>query len=485
MAGTAKAIWKYPPVVEMLSALEAAEPFPEGTEWTMAFFKKNLGDLDTLYRFGVPGGHPAVRQACERWLDVAFFPHPECYPMQLVAGLVRYADREDPRLQERIRYVMANEPFFNGNRPGVLRYGSRRGGCCGSHSCHMSAAKAMWAAIGVPSDERSPELRDYIHRGARYLALHRLYQSSRRPGRPIEKQYADLHVPVALTCETDILDLLDIATQAGLERDESIADALELLLSKQNERGRWCVEARGRWVPDRRRLAGYVATLEAVGEESKWITLGALLVLRRCAEFIAGGERTELAEEGPLDDGDVLAHYPFVDDPADESRVRGEWESIGMGPALEQLLSIDRDRDLRTGWHWGYVMGPDSCPEWCAAKARWVPRRGFSKSWPICRIHFLSRRRQFSAEGLSETLGIPLVDEHEKASLKKVFWNSLWRIRVKKWRDDYDEVAVTIRDPRELTRLVPVMDAALAELPRRADEVHTAEIHRRRVWPEG
>ena len=128
---TVEAIPDYAPAAAMLSALDEMEPFPEGTVWSMPLFKKNLGDLDTLHRFGVPGGHPAIKRACDHWLDVALIPHAECYPMQLVAGLIRYADLDDPRLQERIRYVLANEPFTDGNRPGVLRYGGGRGGCNG------------------------------------------------------------------------------------------------------------------------------------------------------------------------------------------------------------------------------------------------------------------------------------------------------------------------------------------------------------------
>ena len=467
---TVDAVWAYPPAAGLLSALAEAKPFPEGTAWSMSLFKRNLGDLDTLHRFGVPGGHPAIGKACDQWLDVELFPHAECYPMQMIAGLTRYADPDDPRLQEKIRYVVANEPFVDGNRPGVLRYGGGRGGCHGSHSCHMAAAKALWAVVGLPEEKRTPEVKDFMHRGARYLAAHRLYQSSHRNGKVIAKQFLDLHLPFAMGCDTDVLDLLDIATQVGLEADECIADALDLLLSKQCSEGRWCVAAPARWAPDQRRLAGHVSTVEAVGEESKWITLGALIVLKRCERFLAGERRTDLRNEGDLNGGAILSRYPFDYDPSDESRVRSDWAALGMEPVLEQLLTMARECALQTGWHWGFVMGPEHCPEWCAAKVRWVPRRGFSKSWPVCRVHFLSHAGQFSVEGLSKSLRIPVADEDEKPRLKKVFWPHLWRIRVQKWRDDYDEVAVTIREAREVTRLRPIMGCALRELP--PNEMH-------------
>ena len=291
---TVDAIWSYPPVAALLSALAEVEPFPPDTVWWQKLFKTCRGDLDTLYRFGIPGGHPAVQRACDQWLDVELTPEAECYPKQMVAGLTRYAAPNDVRLQEKVRFVVANEPFADGNRPGVLRHdeGSGRGSCCGSHSCHMAAAKALWAVIGLPEKKRTPEVKQFIRRGAHYLAAHRLYQSSHRDGNVITKRWVDLHLPFAMGCDTDLLDLLDIATQVGLERDESIADALELLLSKQNKKGRWCVEAPARWGPDRGRLAGHVSDVEAVGAESKWITLGALLVLKR--------RRRSLYPRGPL-----------------------------------------------------------------------------------------------------------------------------------------------------------------------------------------
>jgi len=330
----------------------------------------------------------------------------------------------------------------------------------------MAVAKALWAVVGLPEAKRTREVKDFMRRGARYLAAHRLYQSSHREGKVIAKQFLDLHLPFAMGCDTDLLDLLDIATQVGLERDECTADALDLLLSKQTSKGRWRVEAPARWAPNQKRLAGHVSAVEAVGKESKWITLDVLMVLKRCERFLAGERRTNLRSEGGLDEGEVLSRYPFDYDPADESRVRSQWAELGMERVLDRLLTMARKCDLETGWLWGFVMGPKSCPEWCAALVRWIPRRGFSKSWPVCRIHFLCRAGQFSEEALSRSLRIPVADEDEKPRLKEMFWRSLWRIRVAKWRGNHDEVAITIRDAREVTRLRPIMERALRELPR-------------------
>ena len=320
-----RAVWAYPPVAELLSVLDAADPMRPNSAWHMALFKKHCGDLDVLHRMGVPSGHPAITRACDRWLNVELVPHAECYPMQMIAGLVRYADEDDPRLPQIVEYVVHNEPFTDGNRPGILRYGAGRRGCEGSHSCHMAAAKALWAVIGLPVAKRTPEVLEFMRLGSHYLARHALYQSSHKEGKAINKQFVGLHLPFAQGCDTDVLDLLDIATQVGLEADRSIADALDLLLSKQNSGGRWKVEAPSRWAPDKRRLAGHVSTLEKPGEESKWITLASLVVVKRCHDFLTGARRTDVLKD--LEDGDpeVLRRYPFSYDSKDEQRVRDEW----------------------------------------------------------------------------------------------------------------------------------------------------------------
>ena len=460
-----EAAWRYLPAASLLAALAAVEPFPPGAVWSAKDFKKHLGDLDTLYRLGVPAGHPAIREACERWLDVEMLPGAICYAKQMVAGLTRYADPDDPRLHDKVRFVVGNEPFVDGNRPGSIRYGAR-GSCCGSHSCHLAATKAMWAVVALPAANRTPEVEAFIRRGARYLAVHKLYRSNHHEGKPIAKQFLDLHSPFAQGCDTDVLDLLDIATQAGLECDESIADAVDLLLSKQNRKGRWTVEARVRWGPNKGRLAGCLGSAETVGAESKWVTLSALLVLKRCERFLSGAKRTDVAAEPDPDADRVFSRYAFAYEPADERRVRDQWKSCGVEATLDRLVAFADKRGLATGWHWGFVMGPEFCPEWLAATARWIPRRGMRKSWPVSRVFFLCRRGQFTAEALARKLGIQVEDAHEKAGLSKLFWRALWRVQIARWRDSYDEVAVTLRDPKEITRLRRVLDSALAELPR-------------------
>jgi hypothetical protein len=107
-------------------------------------------------------------------------------------------------------------------------------------------------------------------------------------------------------------------------------------------------------------------------------------------------------------------------------------------------------------------MGTQECREWLATEARMVPAKNIKVAWPAARIYFLARQGQFSAEALAQRLAMPLRDQYA-GKIKPGGWldKSLWRVRVEPWKDGWDEVAVSLRSPEELGRLLPVMAEAL------------------------
>ena len=157
----------------------------------------------------------------------------------------------------------------------------------------------------------------------------------------------------------------------------------------------------------------------------------------------------------------TFADYPFPYERAHERRVRDEWNEFGMQRVLAGLVGFAEARRLQVGWRWGLVLSPEHCPEWCTALVRWVPRKGDRLSWPVARVYFMTRAGQFTPEGVAQRLGVGVEDEREKARFNKFFWRALWRVRVAHWKGDYDEVAVTLRDPREFRRLKPLLAEAL------------------------
>jgi hypothetical protein len=72
---------------------------------------------------------------------------------------------------------------------------------------------------------------------------------------------------------TDVLQNLEVLTALGYGKDPRLAGAVDLLLSKRDDRGRWKLEYtyNGKtWVD-----------IEEKGKPSKWVTLRALRVLKR------------------------------------------------------------------------------------------------------------------------------------------------------------------------------------------------------------
>ncbi len=445
-----EAVWEWPPVRALLDALE----------------ERPL-DLDNLYRFGVPGGHPAIVRACDHWLEAEEEPRPGCYAEQTIGGLVRYADPSDSRLRAKIRFLVRNQPFADGNRPGTgLRYGTRDV-CCGAHSCFSAVARSLWAAAGIPAELRTGEVRRFIERGARFLAAHRVYRRNHHSFKPVKREWLRLHLPFALGWRTDVVDLLDAASQIGLADDPSIADALQFLMSKQNERGRWAIEETfERQYADR--LGTRVKDVERVGEESKWITCTALRLLKRCGKLAAALARGD-EFQGPAEPPEqpVFSRHRLAHSPEDERRVRAEWEQLGFTPVLDGLLGFARGNGLGVGWRWGLVLGPEGCPEWCAAGVRRIPSRTHKNAWRVARVCFMAKKGQFAAESVSRRLGIPL-RYRWPAERKRAPWidATLWRVAVGRWKGDYEEVGVAVADPKEFPPLRELMGEALAALRR-------------------
>ena len=70
---------------------------------------------------------------------------------------------------------------------------------------------------------------------------------------------------------TDILEILRILTDLGYH-DERMQEAIDVLVSKQNEHGRWS--------QDDRFHGRYIVGMERNSKPGKWVTLHALKVLK-------------------------------------------------------------------------------------------------------------------------------------------------------------------------------------------------------------
>ena len=141
------------------------------------------------------------------------------------------------------------------------------------HGCFMGTITPMDAFSEYPENQRTRAMKEAIERGVEFLLMHRLYKADHHDFRVINESWLKLGFPQFFY---DILRGLDVVTRLGHAEDERINDALEVLLDKQGEDGRWALES----TPSGRMQTN----LEQKGKPNKWITLNALRVLKKVSK---------------------------------------------------------------------------------------------------------------------------------------------------------------------------------------------------------
>jgi hypothetical protein len=132
---------------------------------------------------------------------------------------------------------------------------------------------ALWGFSRIPSNQRGPK--SAIAKGVDFMMAHKLFKSH-RSGEIIKEQWLRLHFPPV---HYDILNGLRLMTNLGVNSDERLSDALDIVETKVKAGGRWLTEYVPSGYPERRGQSRI--KFEKVGESSKWITLQSLIVLSR------------------------------------------------------------------------------------------------------------------------------------------------------------------------------------------------------------
>ncbi len=258
-----------------------------GTVWQITF----------LAQFGADGNDPRVAAGCNYLLDHSRSSYGgfsagsspsgmiHCLQGNLAAALLDLGWLGDARLAAALDWL-ARSITGAGIAPAeekdaALRYyrsgNSAPGFACAANNqlpCAWGAVKAMLALSKVPEGARTPEIRAAIATGIDFLL-----------GR--DPAVADYPTPYAtrpsqswhrfgypLAYVTDVLQNLEVLAALGCGGDARLRPALDLLLRKRDAQGRWKMEYtyNGKtW-----------ADIEQKGKPSKWVTLRALRVLKRC-----------------------------------------------------------------------------------------------------------------------------------------------------------------------------------------------------------
>lgn len=256
-----------------------------------AKYKGTVWQLLVLAELGADGKDERIRKACEFILENSqdrvswgFSPWQSvktgggryagvipCLTGNMVWSLIRLGYIDDPRIQRGIEWIAKYQRFDDGVKEAAKGWPyDKLVMCFGKHSCHMGVVKALKALAEIPADKRSKDLKNTIEKGAEYMLKHHIYRKSHDLSQNSKPGW--LHFGFPLMYQTDALEILDVLTKLRY-RDDRMQEAVDLVVSKQDEHGRWKLENtfNGKFHVD----------IEQKGEPSKWITLRALRAIKR------------------------------------------------------------------------------------------------------------------------------------------------------------------------------------------------------------
>ena len=264
-------------------------PKYQGSVWQIIF----------LAQLGADPEHPSVRAGCEYILEHNPAPYGgfsyigqnsgliHCLQGNLCAALIDLGWSDDPRLQKAIdwlaRSVTGEGIAPASERKAAVRYlrsgNSGPGFPCSANDhlpCAWGAIKVMLALSKIPEEARSPSIQAALHTGVEFLFSRDPAVADYPMGYNDKPNTSWFKFGFPLGYVTDILQNLEVLTALGWGSDPRLQPALELLLGKQDQLGRWPLEYtyNGKtWV-----------AIEEKKQPSKWVTLRALRVLKRVIE---------------------------------------------------------------------------------------------------------------------------------------------------------------------------------------------------------
>ena len=291
VSATKKAIIRAGVVPKIFAKQNSDGSWESPEKFYTAKYKGTVWQLLILSELGVDQKDERVRKACEfilgnsqdhksggfsAWLSVKegggrYSGVLPCLTGNMVWSLIRLGLLDDERVQRAITWIVRYQRFDDGEtRPPKIWPYEKATNCFGKHSCHMGVVKSLKALSEIPADKRSEDTTATIEKGAEYLLKHHIHKRSHNLTRVSKPGWLRFGFP--LMYQDDVLEILGILTKLGY-RDERMQEAIDLVISKQDETGRWNLENtfNGR----------FQTNIEQKGEPSKWITNNALTALKR------------------------------------------------------------------------------------------------------------------------------------------------------------------------------------------------------------
>jgi hypothetical protein len=273
-----------------------------------------------LAQFGADGADPRVRAGCEyllsRYIDsnggLSYKETPSgferCTAGLTGAALIDFGWLDDHRLQTAMEWLaqtITGEGVADASNRVTTKgdYEPKNSGlsfACPQRNadlpCAWGAIKAMIALSKVPPWKRTRNMQEAIKQGVDFLL-------SRDPAvadypfgrgkRPSSRWFRFYH---PLGSSADVLQNLEVLALLGHAQNPRLANALDIVISKQNQQGRWLLERTYKELADTQEkkvdywyqnvVRLYITSKELAdiqekkGQPSKWVTLRALRVLK-------------------------------------------------------------------------------------------------------------------------------------------------------------------------------------------------------------
>lgn len=176
----------------------------------------------------------------------------------------------EEKLEEIVDFILSQQMEDGGFNCQKNRSGARHSSL---HST-LSVLEGLNEFLIQGNEYKKADIRKVIKEAEEFILMHRLYLSD-RTGHVINPAF--LKFPFPCRWRYDILRAMDYFQNANTDFDERMDPAIDFILSKRMDSGRWKVNAK---YPGKSFFI-----MEKAGRESRWNTLRALRVMKKYIEF--------------------------------------------------------------------------------------------------------------------------------------------------------------------------------------------------------
>jgi hypothetical protein len=285
-----KQIMRSEPVTKLLSRQKKeGNWFEPENFYSKCKYKGTVWSFIILAELGADGGDKRIRKAADFILtwsqdrESGGFAHKgsaknggqrssviPCLSGNMVWSMIRFGYFDEPGVKKGLDWLTTYMRYDDGDGTPPKEWPYKNyPNCWGKHTCHMGAIKALKAAAEVPPRRRTKDIKMLIENGSEYFLQHHVHYRSHDTNKLAKPFWTKFSFP--LMYQTEALDILMILTKLGY-KDKRMQRAVDLVISKQDEEGRWKLE---RSFNDKT-----LVRIEKVNHPSKWITLNALRTMK-------------------------------------------------------------------------------------------------------------------------------------------------------------------------------------------------------------